>query len=175
MRPGRHDPRAARPRLYRSGAYIRTNGPTAARNIAQVLTGPYRIPHIRIDVSLMVTNKTPSGTYRGPGRFEADFFRERLFDIAAKELGLDRVAFRRRNLISEAEMPYRLATVEPLDIGTETDSGDYARRSIAASRKSIGPQNLRYRASSSRGATTARPSAAISKAAPPARKRARGS
>jgi aerobic carbon-monoxide dehydrogenase large subunit len=107
------------------GAYIRTNGPTAARNIAQVLNGPYRIPHVRIDVSLMMTNKTPSGTYRGPGRFEADFFRERLFDIAAGELGIDRVAFRRRNLIAEAEQPYQLPTVAPLDISTETDSGDY--------------------------------------------------
>ena len=117
---------ALRGRAYTDqGAYIRTNGPTAARNIAQVLTGPYRIPHVRIDVSLMMTNKTPSGTYRGPGRFEADFFRERLFDIAAADLGLDRVAFRRRNLIAEAEMPYRLATVAPLNIGTETDSGDY--------------------------------------------------
>ena len=65
-----------------------------------------------------MTNKTPSGTYRGPGRFEADFFRERLLDIAAGDLGIDRVEFRRRNLIAEAEMPYRLATVEPLDIGT---------------------------------------------------------
>ncbi len=107
------------------GAYIRTNGPTAARNIAQVLSGPYRIPHVRIDVALMVTNKTPSGTYRGPGRFEADFFRERLLDIAAAELGIDRVEFRRRNLIAEAEMPYALATVAPLNIKTETDSGDY--------------------------------------------------
>src|SRR5258707_7836915 len=107
------------------GAYIRTNGPTAARNLAQVLTGPYRIPHVRIDVSLMMTNKTPAGTYRGPGRYEADFFRERLFDIAAAELGLDRVEFRRRNLLAEAEMPYRFATVEPLAIETETDSGDY--------------------------------------------------
>jgi carbon-monoxide dehydrogenase large subunit len=108
------------------GAYIRTNGPTAARNIAQVLTGPYRIPHVRIDVALVMTNKTPSGTYRGPGRYEADFFRERLLDIAAAELGIDRVAFRRRNLVTEAEQPYQLATVEPLHIGTETDSGDYA-------------------------------------------------
>jgi len=107
------------------GAYIRTNGPTAARNIAQVLTGPYRIPAARIDVSLVMTNKTPAGTYRGPGRFEADFFRERLIDIAAQELGIDRVAFRRRNLISEAEMPYALPTVQPLDIASETDSGDY--------------------------------------------------
>jgi aerobic carbon-monoxide dehydrogenase large subunit len=108
------------------GAYIRTNGPTAARNIAQVLSGPYRIPHIRIDVTLAMTNKTPAGTYRGPGRYEADFFRERLFDIAARELSLDPVEFRRRNLLTEAEMPHRLATVEPLGIESETDSGDYA-------------------------------------------------
>ena len=107
------------------GAYIRTNGPTAARNIAQVLTGPYRIPNVRIEVSLLMTNKTPAGTYRGPGRFEADFFRERLFDIAAGELGIDRVAFRRRNLIAEADMPYPLLTVSPLNIESETDSGDY--------------------------------------------------
>jgi carbon-monoxide dehydrogenase large subunit len=107
------------------GAYIRTNGATAARNVAQVLSGPYRVPNIHIDVSLLVTNKTPIGTYRGPGRFEADFFRERLFDMVAKDLALDRVAFRRRNLISESEMPYPLAKVMPLGMTTETDSGDY--------------------------------------------------
>src|SRR3954471_5520077 len=107
-------------------AYIRTNGATAARNVAQVMSGPYSIPNINVAISLLVTNKTPVGTYRGPGRFEADFFRERLFDIVAKDLGLDRTEFRRRNLISEAQMPYSLATVIPLDMETETDSGDYA-------------------------------------------------
>jgi aerobic carbon-monoxide dehydrogenase large subunit len=107
------------------GAYIRTNGATPARNIAQVLAGPYRIPHVRIDVALAMTNKTPVGTYRGPGRFEADFFRERLLDMAAGELGIDRAAFRRRNLIAEAEQPYALPTVAPLGIATETDGGDY--------------------------------------------------
>jgi len=107
------------------GAYIRTNGATAARNVAQVLSGPYRIPNIHVDVSLIVTNKTPVGTYRGPGRFEADFFRERLLDIAANDLGIDRVAFRRRNLIAESEMPYAFAKVLPLAMETETDSGDY--------------------------------------------------
>jgi carbon-monoxide dehydrogenase large subunit len=112
--------------MTNQGAYIRTNGPTAARNIAQVLTGPYRIPNSRIDVSLMVTNKTPSGTYRGPGRGEADFFRERLFDMAATDLGIDRAEFRRRNLVAENEHPHKLPTVEPLGIGSETDSGDYA-------------------------------------------------
>ncbi len=107
------------------GAYIRTNGATAARNIVQVLSGPYRIPNIEIEIDLLVTNKTPSGTYRGPGRFEADFFRERLFDMAARDLNIDRVEFRRRNLIAESEMPYVLARVTPLDAESETDSGDY--------------------------------------------------
>jgi carbon-monoxide dehydrogenase large subunit len=46
--------------------------------------------------------------------------------MAAKDLGLDRTEFRRRNLISEAQMPYSLAKVVPLDMETETDSGDYA-------------------------------------------------
>ncbi len=107
------------------GAYLRTNGATAARNTAQVLSGPYRVPNIHMRVSLLVTNKTPVGTYRGPGRFEADFFRERLFDMAANDLGIDPVAFRRRNLLTEAEMPYPLARVVELDLATETDSGDY--------------------------------------------------
>src|SRR4030095_4286881 len=52
--------------------------------------------------------------------------RARLLAIAAKELGIDRVAFRRRNLIAESEMPYPLAKVMPLALEAETDSGDYA-------------------------------------------------
>jgi carbon-monoxide dehydrogenase large subunit len=107
------------------GAYLRTNGATGARNTVQILSGPYRVPHIHMQVSLHLTNKTPVGTYRGPGRFEADFFRERLFDMAAGDLGIDRVAFRRRNLIAESEMPYALARVVELDLDTATDSGDY--------------------------------------------------
>jgi carbon-monoxide dehydrogenase large subunit len=107
------------------GAYVRTNGATASRNISQIMSGPYHIPHVHMDVTMVVTNKTPSGTYRGPGRFESDFCRERLFDMAAVDLGIDRVEFRRRNLIAESEMPYALATVQVLDIETECDSGDY--------------------------------------------------
>jgi aerobic carbon-monoxide dehydrogenase large subunit len=109
------------------GAYLRTNGATGPRNTAQILSGPYRAPNIHIEVSLYLTNKTPVGTYRGPGRFEADFFRERLFDMAAGDLGIDRVAFRRRNLIAESEMPYALAKVVELNLETATDSGDYRR------------------------------------------------
>ena len=107
------------------GAYMRTNGAVGARNVAQFMSGPYRIPNIDIDVALQLTNKTPVGTYRGPGRFETDFFRERLFDMVAQDLGLDRVAFRRRNLVSKQEMPYQIATITPFESKDEFDSGDY--------------------------------------------------
>jgi carbon-monoxide dehydrogenase large subunit len=107
------------------GAYLRTNGLTPSRNVAQVSPGPYRIPHVLLRVSAMLTNKTPAGTYRGPGRFETDFFRERLFDMAAADLGLDRVAFRRRNLVSEREIPWTLPVVQPFGGETATDSGNY--------------------------------------------------
>ncbi len=107
------------------GAYMRTNGAVGARNIAQFMSGPYRIAHVNIDVSLWMTNKTPVGTYRGPGRFETDFFRERLLDIVAKDLGLDRVEFRRRNLIPVSDMPYAMPTITPFESKDATDSGDY--------------------------------------------------
>lgn len=107
------------------GAYLRSNGATGARNVGQVMSGPYRIPNIRVDISIHVTNKTPVGTYRGPGRFETDFFRERLMDMVARDLKIDGIEFRRRNLITEADMPYSLATIMPLKMETATDTGDY--------------------------------------------------
>jgi carbon-monoxide dehydrogenase large subunit len=107
------------------GAYMRTNGAVGARNVAQFMSGPYRIPNIDIDVALQLTNKTPVGTYRGPGRFETDFFRERLFDMVAKDLGIDRVELRRRNLVAQAEMPYQIATITPFESKDELDSGDH--------------------------------------------------
>ena len=106
------------------GAYMRTNGAVGARNSAQFMSGPYRIPNIDIDVALLMTSKTPVGTYRGPGRFETDFFRERLIDMAAQDLGIDRVELRRRNLVVAAEMPYALATITPFESKDELDSGD---------------------------------------------------
>jgi carbon-monoxide dehydrogenase large subunit len=107
------------------GAYMRTNGAVAARNIAQFMAGPYRIGNIKLKSSLWMTNKTPVGTYRGPGRFETDFFRERLLDMVAKDLRLDRVELRRRNLIPASAMPYRIATITPFPSTDEIDSGDY--------------------------------------------------
>ena len=107
------------------GAYMRTNGAVGARNIAQFMSGAYRVPNIDLDVTLLLSNKTPVGTYRGPGRFETDFFRERLFDMVARDLGIDRVAFRRRNLVAADEMPYAVAAIAPFPSKDELDSGDY--------------------------------------------------
>ena len=107
------------------GAYVRTNGTIGPRNIAQFLSGPYRIDHIEASVALALTAKSPIGTYRGPGRFEADFFRERVVDLAAADLGIERAAFRRRNLPRAAEMPYALASIAPFPRRDALDSGDH--------------------------------------------------
>jgi carbon-monoxide dehydrogenase large subunit len=109
------------------GAYLRSNGLTPPRNVAQFTSGPYRVENIHIDVFAQLTNKTPCGTYRAPGRFEGSFFCERLVEIAARELGLDPVDMRRRNLLTDTEMPYPLATMQHTDpyTNTECDSGDY--------------------------------------------------
>jgi aerobic carbon-monoxide dehydrogenase large subunit len=109
------------------GAYVRPNGMTPVRNVAQFTTGPYRVRNLSLTAHAMTSNKTPSGTYRGPGRFEGCFFMDRLLDMATSDLGLDRLDIRRRNLIALDEMPYRLASVEPNDGFGETacDSGDY--------------------------------------------------
>jgi carbon-monoxide dehydrogenase large subunit len=110
------------------GAYMRPNGTTPVRNLAQFTSGPYRIANLHLTAHAMTTNKTPSGTYRGPGRFEGCFFLERMIDMAARDLGLERAEMRRRNLIALSEMPYRLADVEPGETfgRSSCDSGDYA-------------------------------------------------
>jgi carbon-monoxide dehydrogenase large subunit len=108
-----------------AGAYLRTSAAIPPRNVAQFVSGPYAIANVHVDSSVMLTNKNPIGTYRGPGRFEGDFFRERLVDMAAKDLGIDRVEMRRRNLPAESDMPYALPTLNFPEKKEELDSGDY--------------------------------------------------
>ena len=109
------------------GAYVRPNGMTPVRNVAQFLCGPYRVANVNVQARAVVSNKTPAGTYRGPGRFEGCFFTERLLDIAARDLGLERSDIRRRNLLTDKDMPYPLPPVRPNDGFGDTacDSGDY--------------------------------------------------
>ena len=109
------------------GAYVRTNGFTTPRNVVQFVSGPYLMPNIAIDAFSYLTSKTPTGTYRGPGRYEASFFCERLLDMAANDLGIDPAEFRLKNLIPEDQLPRPLATMAGLDRTwqTELDNGAY--------------------------------------------------
>lgn len=109
------------------GAYIRTNGGVVPAKAAQFLPGPYRIPNVGVSVEAYMTSKTPVGTYRGPGRFEANFFRERLIDMAALDLGIDVAEMRRKNLITEAELPYPIDGLVPYEGPTSYDTGDYGQ------------------------------------------------
>jgi carbon-monoxide dehydrogenase large subunit/6-hydroxypseudooxynicotine dehydrogenase subunit gamma len=111
--------------FHDQGGYVRTHAATVPDLTAGMLPGPYRVPAFRAVGHIRLTNKTPGGTYRAPGRYESTFVRERLMDAIATRLGIDRVEVRRRNLLAKEEMPYArpLAT-----LGTDIvlDSGDYA-------------------------------------------------
>jgi len=111
--------------FHDQGAYVRTHAATVPDLAATMLLGPYRVAAYSMVGRIRLTNKTPCGTYRAPGRFESTFVRERLMDAIAAELRIDPIEIRRRNLIAAAEMPY----ARHLDtLGTEMtyDSGDYA-------------------------------------------------
>jgi CO/xanthine dehydrogenase Mo-binding subunit len=74
----------------------------------RLITGAYRIPAASYALRGAFTNKTPTGTYRGPGRFECTFVRERLIDMVAKALDLDPSEVRRRNFLQPEDMPYEV-------------------------------------------------------------------
>jgi CO/xanthine dehydrogenase Mo-binding subunit len=90
-----------------------------------MLPGPYVVPAYRSVGHVRLTNKTPCGTYRAPGRFEASFARERLIDAIADRLGLDPIAVRHRNFIAKTAMPYR-RDFSALGTDIVYDTGDYA-------------------------------------------------
>jgi aerobic carbon-monoxide dehydrogenase large subunit len=107
------------------GAYVRTHGTTVTDLSAGLLPGPYVIPAYGVAGHIRLTNKTPAGTYRAPGRYESTFARERLIDAIAAELSLSPVEVRRVNLIGEAAMPFDRG-FETLGTKVVYDSGKYA-------------------------------------------------
>jgi aerobic carbon-monoxide dehydrogenase large subunit len=111
--------------FHDNGAYMRTHAATVPDLAAAMLPGPYRVPAYRAVGHIRLTNKTPCGTYRAPGRYESSFVRERLLDAIATQVGVDKVEIRRRNLISKSAMPYALG-LDTLDTKIVYDSGDYA-------------------------------------------------
>jgi aerobic carbon-monoxide dehydrogenase large subunit len=117
--------------VHDNGAYCRTHGVAVPELTVAMLPGPYRVPAYRGRVQVALTNKTPCGTYRAPGRYEGTVAREQLLDVAADRLGIDRIELRRRNLLGPAELPHRRAMTT---LGTDVvlDTGDYPALLAAA-------------------------------------------
>ena len=112
--------------FHDNGAYMRTHAATVPDLTAAMLPGPYSVPAYRAVGHIRLTNKTPCGTYRAPGRYESTFVRERLLDAIAAKVGVDVVEIRRRNLIDKSAMPYKLG-LETLGTHIVYDSGDYSK------------------------------------------------
>ena len=103
------------------GAYFYLSTPAAPTLASERLVGPYKTPAMSVDVLGVITNKAPTGAYRGAGGPEAAFCMERTVDLIAQELGMDPADVRRKNLIGQDAFPYHTPT------GVTYDSGDYEK------------------------------------------------
>ena len=100
------------------GAYLRTFAPSVPTWLhGTLMAGNYKTPLIYVNVKAVFTNTVPVDAYRGAGRPEATFQLERVVDKAARELGVDPIALRRQNFITE--FPYATP------VAVEYDTGDY--------------------------------------------------
>jgi CO/xanthine dehydrogenase Mo-binding subunit len=101
------------------GAYFQFGVGHHGNAMAQVV-GPYRVRNVDYRVRAVLTNKCQQGAYRGFGSEVHNWIIERMVDLAAKELGMDRVEIRRKNFIAPDEFPYYIPG------GNCYDSGNYA-------------------------------------------------
>jgi carbon-monoxide dehydrogenase large subunit len=123
------------------GAYIRTNGFVIPERAAGFIPGPYKISNYLAEIDCVFTNKTPMGSYRGPGRYEAAFVRERAVDLVARELKMDPADVRRVNLVPPEAMPYNSRT-KAFGHDVVFDSGDYPA-SFERALERVGYEDLR--------------------------------
>jgi len=108
------------------GSYLQMGTPAIPTLTGLMLPGCYRLRGIDIQVTGVHTNKMATDAYRGAGRPEATYTIERIMDIVAAELGLDRVEVRRRNFIKPSEFPFTSTG------GVTYDSGNYEGALIKA-------------------------------------------
>ena len=98
------------------------HGPTLeAHTTSGLLPGPYRLGSYRVHSRAVASKRAPQGAYRGVGFVVAAWVDERVMDILARELAIDRAEIRRRNLLGRDDLPYETHTRQ------RYDSGDYAR------------------------------------------------
>jgi carbon-monoxide dehydrogenase large subunit len=103
---------------YNIGAHT-VGGYVPTANFSRIVCSIYDIPHAWVHMRGILTHTGSTGPFRGAGRPEAMFMVERLLDLAARELDMDRVELRRRNLIPHEKLPYRT------QLGLTYDSGDF--------------------------------------------------
>jgi carbon-monoxide dehydrogenase large subunit len=103
------------------GAYLGYSAGVPPAGASKSYSSVYALPLIHTVVRAAFTNTAPVGPYRGSGKPEASFTVERLVDQAAREMGIDPIEMRRRNLVRAAAMPYRTQG------GHVYDSGDFER------------------------------------------------
>ena len=102
------------------GGYLTGTGPLAQTvNVCKNLPCMYQTPAVDVNMRCAFTNTVYVGAYRGAGRPEGNYIMERLVDAAAREMGIDRVEIRRKNLVSPDAMPFTAAS------GQVYDSGDF--------------------------------------------------
>ncbi|MBI4278211.1 MAG: molybdopterin-dependent oxidoreductase [Armatimonadetes bacterium] len=102
------------------GAYCFANTPMVPTVTARMITGVYRIPAAAVEILGVLTNKVPTGPYRGAGRPEGAYYSERTMELIARELNLDPIEVRRRNFIPPNAFPFKTT------MGMTYDSGRYA-------------------------------------------------
>ena len=103
------------------GAYLTPRSAGPGTNNVGGVAGVYTTPAIHVRTTGLYTNTTPTGPYRGAGRPEATYAIERVIDVAARELKIDPIELRRRNLIPSSAMPFKTGLVFTYDCG------DFAR------------------------------------------------
>ncbi len=110
--------------VHDNGAYIPW-GLVLPWIAATTVPGPYVLPAYHLDLVVAYTNKTPCTPVRGAGRPQAVFAMERMMDLVAHKMGLDRAEVRRRNFIQPDQMPYKVGIVFRDGRPVTYDSGDY--------------------------------------------------
>jgi carbon-monoxide dehydrogenase large subunit len=109
------------------GGYLTGTGPLAQSvNIGKNLPCMYTTPAIDVNMRCVFTNKLYVGAYRGAGRPEGNYIMERLVDAAAREMDIDPIQIRRRNLIPNSAFPFTAAS------GQVIDSGDFEQMLVQA-------------------------------------------
>jgi carbon-monoxide dehydrogenase large subunit len=109
------------------GAYPQVGSNMFVMNLG-TLAGVYRTPAVRAEVTAVYTNTNPMRPYRGNGRPEFAYVIERMVDEAARELGLDPVELRRKNLIPPEAMPFKSGLTFTYDCGEFAKNLDMALR-----------------------------------------------